>query len=121
MIRSARGQSTVEFALVLPLLVLVALAVVQVAAVVDDRVQLTHAARVGARAASVGATDSQVRADVVAATSLDASRLEVQISRTGGAVTVTVRYRAATGTPVVGVVLADVELVSTARMPREPP
>ena len=48
-----RGQATVEFALLLPLVVMVALAVVQVALIVRDHVGTVHAAREAARAASV--------------------------------------------------------------------
>ena len=48
-----RGQATVEFALLLPVLVLALLAVLQVAFVVRDQVAVVHAAREAARAASV--------------------------------------------------------------------
>ena len=54
-----RGQSTVEFALVLPLVVMVLLLVVQVGLVVRDQVLVVHAAREAARAAAVG--DSTTR------------------------------------------------------------
>src|SRR5215831_11616137 len=47
------GQSTVEFAFVLPLVVLAALAVIQVGLVVRDQLGVVHAAREAARAASV--------------------------------------------------------------------
>ena len=51
--RGERGQATVEFAFVLPLLVLALLAVVQVGLVVRDQLGVVHAAREAARAASV--------------------------------------------------------------------
>jgi hypothetical protein len=47
------GQSTVEFALILPLVVLVVLFIVQAGFVVRDQVLVSHAAREGARAAAV--------------------------------------------------------------------
>jgi Flp pilus assembly protein TadG len=47
------GQSTVEFALVLPLVLALALAVVQLAVVARDQVLVVHAARQAARTASV--------------------------------------------------------------------
>lgn len=48
-----RGQATVEFALVLPLILLVAVGVVQVARVTASQVAVIDAARAGARAAAV--------------------------------------------------------------------
>ena len=56
--RPARGQATVEFVLVLPLVVVVCLAVVQVAVVARRDVLVAHAAREAARAAAVEADDS---------------------------------------------------------------
>lgn len=117
----SRGQATVEFALVLPLVAVLALAVVQVALVARERVLVTHAARVGARSASVGATDAEVRRDVVAAVDLAADRVDVRVGRAGTTVEVVVTYRSTTDVPLAGALIADVELRATARMPREPP
>ena len=47
--RSQRGTAAVEFALVLPLVLLVALALVQTGLLVRDRLLLEAAARAGAR------------------------------------------------------------------------
>ena len=52
-VHAQRGQATVEFAFVLPLIVLAALAVIQVGLVVRDQLGVVHAAREAARAASV--------------------------------------------------------------------
>jgi Flp pilus assembly protein TadG len=79
-----RGSAVVEFALVLPIVLLVLLAVVQVGALARDRLLLTQAARAGAREAAIladdAATISAVRA---AAAALDPSRLTVAVARTG--------------------------------------
>ena len=48
-----RGQATVEFALVLPLILFGLMAILQVGLVVRDQVAVVHAAREAARAASV--------------------------------------------------------------------
>jgi len=48
-----RGQATVEFAFLLPLVILAVLAVIQVGLVVRDQLGVVHAAREAARAASV--------------------------------------------------------------------
>lgn len=47
-----RGSAAVEFALVLPALILVVLALAEVAAVARVQIELTHAAREGARVAA---------------------------------------------------------------------
>ncbi len=60
--RSERGQATVEFALVLPLLLLLTVAVVQVARVTAHQIAVVDAARAGARVAAVGPDDAAVRA-----------------------------------------------------------
>lgn len=52
-LREERGQATVEFALVLPLLILCALVLLHVGTAVVTQVQLEHAAREGARAAAI--------------------------------------------------------------------
>lgn len=54
--RDDGGQATVEFALALPLLAVLLLAVVQVGLVVRDQVVLVHAAREAARAVAIRET-----------------------------------------------------------------
>lgn len=60
--RREGGQATVELALVLPLLMLLAVALVQAALVARDQVLVVHAARAAAREASVDAPGDEVRA-----------------------------------------------------------
>ena len=113
------GQSTVELALVLPLVVVVLLAVVQVGLVVRDQVLVVHAAREGAREAAVEPAPDAARQAAVAGSSLEADRLDVAVSGRGAAgsrVRVEVRYRAPTRVPVVGAVLGDLTLEATATM-----
>lgn len=114
--RSCAGQATVEVAFVLPVLVLLALAVGQVAVIAQARVAVTHAAREGARVAAVGESDAAVRAAVLASGRLPAARVRVDVTRKASTVRVTVRYRDPTDMAVVGALLADVELVGTAVM-----
>jgi len=104
--RDEAGSAVVEFALVLPLLLLVALALVQVAVVGRDRLVLEQAARAGAREAAVDPDDSAARAAaVVEAIALDETRLSIAIERTGslGApVSVRVGYDVPIATPLAG-------------------
>jgi Flp pilus assembly protein TadG len=50
---ASRGQSLVEFALVLPLLLLILLAIIQFGFIFNTQVTITNAAREGARAATI--------------------------------------------------------------------
>jgi Flp pilus assembly protein TadG len=101
-----RGSAVVEFALVMPLLLLVALALVQIAVVGRDRLVLEHAARTGARQASVDPDDAAVRQVVDdAAAPLDPAGVVVEIHR-GGAfgdpVVVRVAYDVPVAMPLAG-------------------
>lgn len=113
---STRGQSTVEFALVLPLVALLLLALVQIGLLVRTRVMVIHAAREAVREAALGGSDAEVRRAAAAASTLPAERLAVEISRDGSRVTVTLHYRDPTDVAVVGELLGDVDLAARATM-----
>jgi hypothetical protein len=103
---SARGTAAVEFALVLPLVLIVALALVQTGLLVRDRLLVEAAARAGARAAAVHDDQAAIReAAARAAPSLDDAALDLVVNREGGRgdpVTVAVRYMAPVRVPFVG-------------------
>jgi Flp pilus assembly protein TadG len=93
-----RGSAAIEFALVLPLVLLLLLALVQVGVLAHDRLILTQASRAGAREAAVdpsaAAVDEAIRN---AAAGLDGDRLRVEIVRAGARgspVTVSLTYEA---------------------------
>ena len=108
----------------LPILLIVALGMVQLGLFVRDQLVLVEAARAGAREASVNDAEAEVREAVErAAFPLDPGRLEVAIERRGGQgdlVRVTVRYP---DPPAIGVVSwlfpAAVELHADASMRQE--
>ena len=116
--RSDLGQATVEFALVLPVLVLFLLALVPTALVARDAVLVQDAARAAVREASVDAGMGRVR---------DAARrtlggVAVEVRRSGGVgdpVEVRVRYREHTDLPLVGPLFPDVTLRARATMRAE--
>jgi hypothetical protein len=119
-----RGSAVVEFALVVPLLLLVALALVQVTVVGRDRIVLQHSARAGAREASVNPDDGAVRAVAVdAAEGLDPAALDVVLTRPeafGGPVVVRVEYDVPLGMPLAGWILpSGVHLVAEVTMRQE--
>lgn len=110
-----RGQATVEFALLLPVLVLSLLAVIQVALVVRDHVAVVHAAREAARAASVDPDPgSAVRA---ARRALPEADVHVGARPAiGEQISVEVTYTSHTDLPLVGVLFPDPTLHSTVVM-----
>ncbi len=113
-----RGQATVEFALILPLVVFLLLAVLQTALVVRDYVAVVHAAREAVRAASV---DRDSDAPVAAAQRvLREARVDVGPRPAVGApIRVEVTYTSRTDLPMVGLVFPDLELQATAVMRTE--
>lgn len=100
----ARGSAAVELALVLPLVLFAALALVQVGLFGKDALLVAQAAREGAREAAVTTDESRVRDSVIRGGGLAEDRAEVEIERSGGAgdpVTVLVRYRSVVVVPLV--------------------
>jgi len=113
--RAADGQAAVEFALVLPLVVFSMLAIIQVGLLVRDRVAVEHAAREGARAASLDPDPGAAR---VAARRVLAG-VEVDVDArpaVGGPIGVDVRYHCVTAVPVVGAFFPDPDFHARAVM-----
>jgi len=118
------GSAVVEFALLLPILFLVLLAVVQVGVLARDQLLLTQAARAGAREAAVSLDERRVReVTLEAAPGLDPARLDVGVVREGtqgSAVAVAVAYRVTVAAPLAGWLMpASVELHASATMRQE--
>jgi hypothetical protein len=115
------GQASAELALALPIVAMVALAVVQVAVIAHRQVVIVHAAREGARAAAVADDDAHGAADGAVGRSavLDPGRVSVRTQTEGEEVTVIVTFRDPTDVPFVGPLLPDVTLTSAATMRRE--
>lgn len=120
--RSARhesGQATVELALLLPVVLMLVLAVLQVGLVARDQVLVTNAAREAARAV---AADGRAGAALAAARRsgpLDPASLRVEVGTRGpigSMVHVVVRYRSATDAPLIGPLVASVDLRADATM-----
>jgi hypothetical protein len=83
--RAERGSAALEFAMVLPILLVLTLALVQVGLLVRDQLVLVQATRAGAREAAVNEDDDDAReAALDAAGVLDTDRIRVVIERGGG-------------------------------------
>lgn len=100
------AQATVETALVLPAVAVIALIVLQAGLLARDQVLAVSATRAAARAATVEPTTAAARRALDAAGVADRATVEVSgASRPGGLVTVTVELEPAK-VPVVGRALA---------------
>jgi Flp pilus assembly protein TadG len=118
-----RASAAVEFALVLPLILVMVLALVQVGLLVKDQLVVTGSARAGGREAAVTLDDDRVRQVALdAAVGLEASSVEVMIERQGGAgapVRVSVRYHDAVAIPLVDWLFPDVVDLTSAAVFRQ--
>ena len=123
MSRRQRGSAALELALVLPLALIAALALVQVGLLGRDSAVVALAAREGSREAAVTTDDASVREAALRSGDLPESRTDVEIDRGGGVgdpVTVRVRYRAPVVVPFVEWLFPqEVELDAEATMRQE--
>ncbi len=109
-----KGQSLVETALILPVLLLLLTGIIDFGLLFNSYLVVSNASREGARQAAVGKTDTQIRSAAAnAAASLDSDRLEILITpgeaarNTGNSVTVTVSYGYSMITPVIAAFFPD--------------
>ena len=114
-----RGQSTVEFVLVLPLVMFAVLLIAQFLVIVMAQVQVVNATRNAVRAASVSQSPSD--------TALTAARfsfgpdIDVNTEISKRWVTVASTYELDTDLPMVGRLVPDIQLSSHFSMLLEPP
>jgi Flp pilus assembly protein TadG len=117
--RVENGQAAVEFAVALPLIVVVMLTIVQVGVSVRNEVAVELAAREGARAAAVSA--DPVGAAAGAARRAVDLPIEVSTAAGAGRVAVTVTYVDPTDIAIIGAAIGPITHRATATMALEPP
>ena len=115
-----RGQAAVEFAIALPLVIMLLLGILQVLVVARDQLAVELAARDGARAASVAA-DPVAAAESGANAAITLRPLTVAATISSGRVTVTVSHTNTTRVPLIGAMIGDVSLSASVTLAREPP
>ena len=111
----------VEFALVLPLVLVVLLGVVEVAVVARSEIQLVHAAREGAREAAASPDTARAVAAVRHALGSAGSVARVSVKRpatVGEKATVTVSIKHTVAAPIFGGYTLDLRAQSTMRVER---
>ena len=115
---SQAGQATVEFALALPIVLIVLLGMTQVGVAIRNELAVELAAREGARAASVSASPQSAASDAAAA-AVDLP-IAVRTDVTATTVTVTVTYVDPTDVPIIGQFIGPSTHQATATMALEP-
>lgn len=125
-IKNNRGQAIVEFALVIPWLILLIVGIMEFGLILNQYMVVAEAAREGARSAALGGDDATVSNVVKAAVpspSMDRTKVQVTITpstRTrGSAVTVTVTYPLKTITQMMSVFFTDPSVSGSATMRME--
>jgi len=114
-----RGQSTVEFVLTLPLIMLSVLLIAQFLVIVLTQVQVVNAARNAVRAAAVSQNPNDAASN--AAQTSFGRDIDVNTEVSKKWVTVTTTYELVTDLPMVGRFVPDLTLSSHFSMLLEPP
>jgi len=116
---SDSGQAAVEFALVLPVVLVTVLGIVQVGIVLRNELAVQSAARAGARAASV--TSEAAGAAAEAASRSVALPIDIAVTSGGETVTVTATYVDDTDVAIIGAFIGPVTHTASVTMAIEPP
>jgi Flp pilus assembly protein TadG len=121
MVGSERGSAVVEFAFVLPLLLVLMFGIMEVAVVARSEIQLLHAAREGARAAAAS-PDAAVAANA-ARSALGPQGVNARISvvrpaSVGSKATVTISLRHSVAAPLFGGFPVDLGATASMRVER---
>lgn len=116
--KDSSGQALVEFALVLPLFLLLTFGVIEISKIGYSYVTLNNAIRSGTRVASVGGLDGEITNTIVSSSSyLDGTLLNITITpgelgrNSGSQVTVAASYPVYLNTPIISQVLPNPVIV----------
>lgn len=109
------GQATVEFALTIPILIIVLLGAIQVFVIVVDRLHLVHVTRDATRAASVSAEPAAAVSQVIE-TAWSDRQVTHTVDDSGDLVRVRVELINSTDVPLIGRFLPDVHLTESLSM-----
>ncbi len=112
--KQKKGQSLVETAIVLPLVLLLLMGIVDFGIMFNNYIVISNASREAARKGSLGGTDAEITQMIQNYTlTLDSSRLNIEIYPAqsqrfhGSEITVTLRYDNRLITPMIGSLLGE--------------
>lgn len=117
-----KAQSTVELALLTPVIFTLLLWIAQFGLVLNQKITLTHAARESARAVAIHNNPATAREAALASANLTKNRLQVSVkgdASPGELVTVRLNYAFPTDIPLVGALIGDINLSSSVTMRAE--
>lgn len=113
-LRKQKGQALVEFAIILPVLLLLVMGIIQFGLMFNSYISVCSASREGARVGVVGSTDAQIESAIrTDFPSINTSDLTIAVTtpdsnRTPGeALTVTVTYKYHITIPIIKNLLSD--------------
>ncbi|MBP7174775.1 MAG: pilus assembly protein [Thermoclostridium sp.] len=114
LLKQKKGQSLVETAIVLPLVLLLLMGIVDFGFLFNNYIVISNASREAARKGSLGGTDAEITQLIQNYTStLDPSRLNIEIYPDqsqrfhGSEIRITLRYNNRLITPVIGSLLGE--------------
>lgn len=118
-IRKQKGQALVEFAIILPLLMLVVLAILEFGMMLNSYMAIENASREGARIGIIGGTDTQIRnVIIITSPSLGVNDLTINITpvssirKSGDTLVVSVKYNYHLITPIISNLLNNIVTLS---------
>lgn len=118
--KSSQGQAVVELALVLPIFLMLIFGVIEMSRIGYSFVTLNNAVRSGARIASLGGLDADIRNSIATSAPLfDPSLINIEITpsdldrRSGTSVLVQASYPVHLNTPIISQVLPNPVVVRT--------
>ncbi|MEH7501322.1 TadE family protein [Neobacillus drentensis] len=120
--KSEKGQSLVEFALIVPLLIILLFGIIDFGRIFHVYLTIDHAGREAARAASIGKDDTTViNTAVNDASSIGLTAGKVGVSPSGARdsgtnITITINYPINFLTPVIGNIVGPITLTDTTVM-----
>jgi Flp pilus assembly protein TadG len=104
----------VEFAIILPLILLLIIGIIEFGLIMNSYISIQHASREGARVGAVGGTDLAIQSAITdISPNLDTDKLEITISPTegirerGDALTVNVKYNYTVTLPIISNIVGN--------------
>ncbi len=114
-IKNNKGQSLVEFTMILPLVLLILMGILTFGIMLNTYLTLSHISKEGARMGALGESDADIIAKMIDISSaLDHTRLDIEINpvqgsrSSGDTVTVSSEYQFQVIVPIISNIVGDV-------------
>lgn len=118
-LKDQKGQALVEFAIVLPILLLLVMGILQFGMMLNSYLTIENAAREGARTGIIGSSDSEIQNLIISTSpNLDPAKLKVTITpsgavrKPGDTLTVKVTYNYELIVPIISNLFNDVVVLN---------